>query len=87
MDMTKLLPPQGVTSVSIEGQEFVLAEDGTIEVPAAHALNLYAQGFGNPPVVAADVVKARAGAKGKAAQAETPAGGDAPVVAADGQAQ
>ena len=49
MNTIKLKAPDGVTSASVEGQQFDVAEDGTVDVPAELALQLYGFGFGNAP--------------------------------------
>ena len=49
MDTIKLVAPEGVTSASFEGQQYDVAEDGTVTVPAEAALQLYGFGFGNAP--------------------------------------
>ena len=69
MDMIKLTPPEGVTSVSFDGQQYDADSNGHIEVPAAAALNFYAMGFGNAPAGEAAPAKA----KKAAAKADTEA--------------
>jgi hypothetical protein len=45
----KLIAPEGVTSASSNGNSYEVGADGTVDVLAADALNLYALGFGNAP--------------------------------------
>lgn len=82
MDKTKLLPPEGVNTCSIDGVEYAAGDDGLIEVPVSHVQHLAQFGFTNPP--------AKRGKKGAAATEPAPeaaaadAAADAP--AADAQA-
>lgn len=48
-DTVKLVAPAGVTSASSNGNSYSVGKDGTVDVLAADALNLYGLGFGNAP--------------------------------------
>lgn len=52
MDMTKLLPPEGVNTCSVDGVEYAAGDDGLIEVPAGFVQHLAQFGFTNPPAEA-----------------------------------
>lgn len=49
MDKIKLVPPEGVTSFSCNGEQFDADDKGHITVPAGYAIQAYAFGFGNVP--------------------------------------
>jgi len=49
MENIKLKAPADVNSVSVDGQQFQVAEDGTVDVPGELALQLYGFGFVNVP--------------------------------------
>lgn len=78
MDKTKLLPPEGVNTCSVDGVEYAAGDDGLIEVPVSHVQHLAQFGFTNPPA---------AGKRGKKASADpAPADPPADAPAADAQA-
>lgn len=95
----KLVPPEGVTSASWDGQEYKVDKDGICEVPAEAALTLYGFGFGNAPAAPAKPetaaerkarekaeAEAKAAEEAAAAEAATAAGNDsAPAAPAEGQ--
>lgn len=93
--MTKLVPPEGVTSASWNGQEYKVDKDGICEVPAEAALTLYGFGFGNAPAKpetaaekkAREKAESEATAAAKAAEEAAAAAGnsDAPAAPAEGQ--
>lgn len=74
MDTIKLIAPEGSTSASVDGVQHDVAEDGTVTVPASHALQLYGFGFVNAPAAEGEgaevAAKAPASRKAKAPAAE-----------------
>jgi len=93
MDTIKLKAPEGVTSASVDGHQFNVDTDGTIEAPASLALQLYGFGFGNVPpaeptkaekvAAATAAVKAAKAALAAADSDEAKAAAQAELTAAD----
>ena len=54
MSHTKLKAPPGASSASVDGVEYPVAEDGTVEVPPEIVGHLYQFGFTNAPPGEAD---------------------------------
>ena len=53
MSHTKLKAPPGASSASVDGVEYPVAEDGTVEVPPEIVGHLYQFGFTNLPAAIA----------------------------------
>jgi len=48
MALIKLVAPDGIVSISLGGQEYVVGKKGVTDIPEEHALNLYQYGWKNP---------------------------------------
>lgn len=83
-EMTKLVPPKGVTSASWNGQEYPVDKDGICEVPAEAALTLYSFGFGNAPYKPETAAEKKAREK---AEAEAAAAAESAAASTASQAE